>query len=92
MIIEDILAHVLPAVFNRPHTNYWLRNASFEEIEAEREKLRKPAYFAGDRKARRLTDKMDDALLYRRNAQYKKEHPNEKATNHEHGWHLPGDY
>ena len=94
IIIGDILAKVLLAVFNRPYTNYWLRNAPIEEISDEYEKLRKKTFAGGDYKSSELMNKMNDAIVYRMNAEYKKTHPNEgnKTVHHEHGWYLPGDY
>ena len=94
MDLSKILKRIqkaLPADFDPRYRKSWLLKAPIEEIEREREKLRKPAYFSGDRKARQLTDRMDEALIYRRNKEYSKQHPDVKTGHHEHGWYLPGD-
>lgn len=91
MKLSDILARVLPAIFDGPYTDHWLHNAPTAEIEEEREKLRIPAVCKGDEKAARIMNIIDNELIRRMNEEYTKAHPNAKTVHHEHGWYLESD-
>lgn len=90
MGIIDILAKLFPNIFNGPTTRYWLKNAPIEELEEEREKLRKAALL-GDRNAERQMFGLDNVIITRRNEEYRKNHPNSKPVHKEHGWYLSKD-
>ena len=63
--IMDILAKLLPSVFDGPVTKPWLKNASEEELTKEREECRKEAVYNGDAEADRLMRIIDEELYIR---------------------------
>ena len=89
--LSDLLARICPALFDGPYTSHWLHTASKEELEAEREKLRKPAVYKGDRQAIHYMNAIDNELNRRMNEEYTKQNPNPKTRHREHGWYLDND-
>lgn len=76
------------------YSKRWLRNASDEELETEREKVRtspEPDLASGTRKYNTLRA-FDDEMIERANKKYREEHPDAKPRPpREHGWYLPND-
>ena len=73
----------------------FFRNASDEELNSEREKVRIKRNSSYDNneydKYYNLLNKFDNVLNYRANKKYEKENPNAKTVYHQHGWYLPED-
>lgn len=77
-------------------SNKWFRNATDDELDSEREKVRK-RYVDGTidiDEADKLYDtlhRFDAEMTDRANLKYEKEHPDAKPRHREHGWYLPND-
>lgn len=73
----------------------WLRNATDDELDSEREKVRKRYVgINGIDEASRLYDilhSFDNEMIDRANLKYEKEHPDAKPRHREHGWYLSND-
>lgn len=76
--------------------NKWFKNASDDELETEREKVRE-RYVDGTNnideadKLYNTLHKFDDEMIERANSKYEKEHPDAKTRHREHGWYLSND-
>lgn len=77
------------AAENGMYTNRWLRKASGEELETEREKVRMK-HCSGDPDATLVLDRFDQESRKR----YEEKHKGEEIgfpAQREHGWYLPND-
>ncbi len=74
----------------------WFSNATDDELESEREKVRE-RYVDGTidiDEADKLYDtlhRFDSEMIDRANSKYEKEHPDAKPRHREHGWYLSND-
>lgn len=77
------------------YSGSFFRNASDEELDIEREKVRvKRNSSYNDReynKFERLLNKFDNVIINRANVKWEKEHHNVDIYRSEHGWYLPED-
>ena len=75
------------------YTRRWFRNATDEELEIEREKVRtapEPDCISNEKYNLLLA--FDNVMTERANKKYREEHPNAKPRPpREHGWYLPND-
>ena len=77
-------------------SNKWFRNATDDELDSEREKVRE-RYVDGTidiDEADRLYDtlhRFDAEMIDRANLKYEKENPDAKPRHREHGWYLSND-
>ncbi len=78
-------------------TKKWFKNATDDELESEREKVRL-RYIDGSNididEASRLYDVLhtfDGEMIDRANTKYENEHPDAQPRHREHGWYLPND-
>lgn len=79
---------------NYKYSDNFFQDASDEELEAERERVRvkrNSCYDDSYDEYYNLLNKFDNVIIDRINEKYEKEHPNAKTVYHEHGWYLPED-
>ena len=71
------------------YSDRWLKSASDEELETEREKVRL-AHCSGDERAQNTLYRFDDEMRRRYSAGHEVEEPG-YPVHREHGWYLPND-
>lgn len=79
---------------NYKYSDKFFRDASDEELDIERERVRikrNSCYDDSYDVYYNLLNKFDNVIVNRMNEKYEKEHPDVKPVYHEHGWYLPED-
>lgn len=93
---EDVDNSFKEEVSDLIFSSRWLRNATDDELESEREKVRE-RYVGGTtdiKEASKLYNtlhRFDSEMIDRANSKYEKENPNAKPRHREHGWYLSND-